>query len=71
LRPPVRMWPDYPDFWVESPRGGGPWHERFGDRGPRRSGSVARRGGQEPAPSRMSVSEAFTRLRLTLGAEPA
>ncbi|MFD9820572.1 hypothetical protein [Streptomyces violascens] len=73
LRPPVRMWPDYPDFWVESPRGGGPWHERFGDKGPRRSGLASRRGGQEsaPAPSRLSVGEAYLRLRLALGAEPA
>ncbi|MFI9723609.1 hypothetical protein ACIHFE_28795 [Streptomyces sp. NPDC052396] len=66
LRPAERMWPDYPDFWVEGPRGS--WHERFLDKGPRRTGLVTRRADEGPAPRRPRVTEAYLRLKSALGA---
>ncbi|MEU5432072.1 hypothetical protein AB0G73_01705 [Streptomyces sp. NPDC020719] len=71
LRPAERMWPDYPDFWVEGPRTGDGWHERFLDKGPRRTGLAARRQGPEPAPRRQRVTEAYLRLKSALGAGTA
>lgn len=67
LRPAERMWPDYPDFWVEGPRTGDGWHERFLDKGPRRAGFVTHREEQGPAPRRQRVTEAYLRLKSALG----
>ncbi|MGP9022812.1 hypothetical protein ACT1U9_30960 [Streptomyces sp. BR1] len=71
LRPAERMWPDYPDFWVEGPRTGDGWHERFLDKGPRRAGFVTHREGRDPAPRRQRVTEAYLRLKSALGAGSA